>query len=360
MNNNIVCRKTKIGDMFINTNNLKILLKTKENVIEDQLEIYKLLEEHRVPFKAHIELTGNCNLNCYYCYAKGLRKQQDLTTEQLKKIIDSLYDAGVIILEITGGEPLIRKDFIEILRYINKKGFIVNLFTNALNINEEILSELKNGRTSLISTSLLAPDSEKCDELTGVKGSFERIINSIKLIKNSGIPYRVACCITNENINLYEEYEKIRKKYKFKIIYGIDVDPTYNGLENVKDFRLSENDAQRLKKIINVENITIKDLLPEYRCNAGKNKLCISNNGDFLICYKYREVIGNIVKDDFSKLWSSPKIQEILNNKFKKEDKCKKCEITEYCYYCPGIMSMYEDKSEMCNKAKVLYKLFNE
>lgn len=358
---NIIKKKNNAGEFYINIKNNKMVLRKDEILIREPDGIFKEFEEKKIPVKATIELTGKCNLNCYHCYAKELRKQRDLDTDKIKKIIDILHKQGVIFLEITGGEPLAREDFLEILRYVNEKQFIVSLFTNAMSITDEIIDELKLGNTTLISTSLLAPDEEKCDELTGIQGSFKKIISGIKRIRDSGINYRVSSCITNKNVHLYKKFEELKKEHRINLIYAVDVDPTYSGYDDISTYRIEDQQISELRRFIHHENITIKDLLPEYYCGAGKTKLAIDNEGNFMVCYKFREVIGNILNEDFEKLWNSNKITDILTYQFKRNSKCSTCKKTEYCFYCPGIMDMYGDRTdEMCRKANILFKIFNE
>lgn len=152
----IIERKNKFGVLYISDKNLKIALNYNGELISDQSKVWDIIEENRIPVKAQFEITEKCNFNCYYCYAKNLRKEDNLITEQVKKVIDKLYEMGVVIIELTGGEPLVREDFIEIIRYINEKEFIISMITNSSNFNEDIIGELEKCRVSSIRVSLLA------------------------------------------------------------------------------------------------------------------------------------------------------------------------------------------------------------
>jgi MoaA/NifB/PqqE/SkfB family radical SAM enzyme len=90
----------------------------------------KLWIPQRHPHVGGIELTPFCNLRCVHCYLQDQEKHKLLSTQEIKLIIDKLFDAGVLFLYFTGGEIFTRLDFLEIYIYAKKKGFIVELLTN--------------------------------------------------------------------------------------------------------------------------------------------------------------------------------------------------------------------------------------
>ena len=90
------------------------------------------------PFDAQIELTYRCNLNCVHCYCVEEDKGKELGTKEVKIILDDLKKEGCLWLALSGGEPLMRKDFLEIYAYAQKKGFLITLFTNGQLFNKKI------------------------------------------------------------------------------------------------------------------------------------------------------------------------------------------------------------------------------
>lgn len=76
----------------------------------------------RAPFSAGIELTSKCNMKCIHCYGQNSRKNTDMSTKSVKKIIDTLCENGMINLFFTGGEVFLRNDFAELFVYAKKRG----------------------------------------------------------------------------------------------------------------------------------------------------------------------------------------------------------------------------------------------
>ena len=104
------------------------------------------IKSRRFPLSGSLELTFRCNLRCAHCYAacghEGIPQQAELSYAEILNIIDQIAEAGCLWLLLTGGEPLIRPDFVDIYAYAKRKGFLITLFTNATLITPEIVDIL--------------------------------------------------------------------------------------------------------------------------------------------------------------------------------------------------------------------------
>jgi MoaA/NifB/PqqE/SkfB family radical SAM enzyme len=148
-------------------------------------QLYNSAVTKRIPITGSFELTFRCNLRCVHCYCNLPPNDQDaiekeLTTEEVFDIFDQIAEAGCLWLLITGGEPLLRKDFLEIYTYAKKKGFIITLFTNGTLITEEIADYLKEWPPNKVEITLYGVTSETYERVTGISGSFKRCKRGIK------------------------------------------------------------------------------------------------------------------------------------------------------------------------------------
>ncbi len=100
----------------------------------------------RYPLAGQWELTCRCNLRCVMCYTDPFNTpekiRQELTYPEITRILDELQEAGCVELCLTGGEPLARKDFLDIYSYAKGKGFLLTVFTNGTLITPEIADHL--------------------------------------------------------------------------------------------------------------------------------------------------------------------------------------------------------------------------
>lgn len=354
----IIKRETNLGALYIDKNTAKMILEHNGNMITNIKSIMELFAEKRMPIKVQFEMTEECNFLCYYCYAKSLKKQKELTTENIKLMLDKLYDIGIIFLEFTGGEILTRKDFMEILDYTNKKGFVVSLFTNASMINEDIINNIKNVYT--INTSLLAPTKERCDELTGKIGSFDQIINGINILKRSNINFFVQVTLTNENIDLYYKFKELENELNVRFVYNIDVGPSFSGFDLVKKYSLKDKDLNCIKELLDKNYInSMEEFIKCFQCGIGTSKFAIDSEGNILPCMKYRLKLGNIFENDFHEIWNSDTLKNIMDNELKRPDECNTCNKKEYCINCPGVYRLYGNSREKCRKAEIIFNMRN-
>lgn len=100
-------------------------------------------EENHKLYSVVFEITPRCNFNCVHCYLHDHHCSKELSFDEIIRILDILYQNEVLFLTLTGGDVFMRRDFVDIYTYAKKKGFIVELYTNAALLDERILSVLK-------------------------------------------------------------------------------------------------------------------------------------------------------------------------------------------------------------------------
>ncbi len=155
----------------------------------------RLLKRH-VPFQVQFSLTNRCNLKCDYCYADyPHRPPQDLTTEQVLRIIDELTDLGTRRFNLVGGEPTIRKDFDEIVAHIKGSGTECAITTNGYYVRKRI-EAVK--RLDLVCVSL---DGDRAGhDVTRGAGSWQKAMEAIDVVRECGVPIQIACVLNRHNI----------------------------------------------------------------------------------------------------------------------------------------------------------------
>ncbi|WPX07905.1 radical SAM protein [Anaerocellum danielii] len=173
------------------------------------------------------EITNQCNLRCDYCSNDDnfYNSSLPLSTEECKKIIDNLHKAEVFRINIEGGEPFLRNDLLEIIGYLNEKGYIPKIATNGTLITRELAKELANYKISTLQISLDAPNKECYSNIRGSKIYFDKILENIEYLKEFKIPICLSMVLLKTNINLVEDFIIFAKKIKVNSVRFIDFIP---------------------------------------------------------------------------------------------------------------------------------------
>jgi MoaA/NifB/PqqE/SkfB family radical SAM enzyme len=111
-------------------------------------KLWEKVQHNKAPLSFWLEVTSRCNNNCRQCYGNlpagdCFSSKNELSLKEIERIADEAVSMGCLSVLITGGEPLLRKDFSDIYRYLKEKGFLITIFTNATLITEEHIELFK-------------------------------------------------------------------------------------------------------------------------------------------------------------------------------------------------------------------------
>ena len=302
------------------------------------------------------EVTSQCNALCDHCGSRCTSSKKDeLSPKTFKKVLDSVaenFGTKAIMLNITGGEPLMRKDLFEITGYANKLGFKWGLVTNGMLITDDVISKMKETHMSTITISLDGMKKTH-EEFRHVLGSFDRIISAIEKLKKGDFVEHIQVTFIATKSNIFELPEVYRLLSMLKIdslrISGID--PIGRAKDNEK-LMLSQEDYLYLFDFIkkhktsplpvvwscthyfgNTES-TLDPTDKIFSCYTGIHIASVLSNGDIFGCPnipRRKELIqGNVLKDDFCEVWKN-NFEFYRNPNRTKAKQCEKCEYWNYC-----------------------------
>ena len=134
------------------------------------------------PLKIPLNITRKCNLKCKHCFNDaGNLDSEELTTAELFRLINQMRESGTFFLTIGGGEPLLREDLFEVIKYARENFIAVSIVTNGLLLNEEIVKKLNTLNLDTITVSIDGLEKNH-DQIRG-EGSFKKAINKIKILR---------------------------------------------------------------------------------------------------------------------------------------------------------------------------------
>lgn len=304
------------------------------------------------------EVTSRCNALCDHCGSRcTASKKDELSPEIFKKVLDNVaknFGTRSIMLNITGGEPLIRKDLFEITAYADSLGFKWGLVTNGMLITDDVISKMRETHMSTITISLDGMKKTH-EEFRHVPGSFDRIISAIEKLKKANFVehIQVTFIATKKNISELPEVYRLLSMLKIDSLRISGIDPIGRAKDN-GDLMLSTEDYYFLFDFIkkhssselpvvwscthyfgNTEN-TVDPTGKKFACYTGIHVASVLSNGDIFGCPnipRRKELIqGNVLTDDFCEVWKN-KFEFYRNPN---RTKAKQCESCEYWNYCKG------------------------
>ncbi len=313
--------------------------------------LHDKVASQRIPITGSIEVTARCNLHCAHCYINlpaddRDARERELSYQELCDLLDQIVDEGCLWLLLTGGDPFIRPDFLDIYTYAKKKGLLITIFTNGTTITPRIADHLAEWRPFAVEITLYGRTQETYERVTGVPGSYERCIRGIELLMERKLSLKLKSVIMT--LNKHEVWDM--EAYAEGLDVGFRFDPVLN-------VRL-DGDQKPAKFRIPPEEVVALDLADEkrmkswrefcdkfrgspphpeylYQCGAGLRTFHIDPYGQLSACMMSRVSSYNLRQGRFREGWHEF-IARVRAQKWSRETPCKSCELISLCSQCPG------------------------
>jgi len=169
------------------------------------------------PHHAQWFITRRCNYKCLNCNIWEEQDEQELSTEEIKRGLDVLKNAGIVELVLSGGNPLLRADIGEIIDYATKR-FVTTVYDNG-SLAVEKLDLLRN--VDFVAISIDSLDAEKHDFIKNVPNAWQNAVQAVEVLKKEGVKVCVAPTISQMNLYEIEELTNHFTSKDVPILYGL-------------------------------------------------------------------------------------------------------------------------------------------
>jgi radical SAM protein with 4Fe4S-binding SPASM domain len=355
------------------------------------------------PYVVSWNLTYRCNLACEHCYldaggtplvgTENFADRSELGTEECFGVIDDIAAfAPECITILTGGEPLLRRDILEIVRRASQRGLWVVVGTNGVRITENVAGQLAAAGARGLSLSLDALDPERHDRFRRVRGAWRNTVEGAAILNRTGLPFIVQTTAGSHNLgeleaiadfahdrlaakvwNLYflvptgrgqfvsdispAQYDevlaslyRIQRNYDRRMLVNAKCAPHYikTVLENA---RLRAEDGQRASARRAESDVTHSEAGPGEEallerspirtysggaggCPAGTHYMGIRPNGDVTPCPYLPVFAGNLRGSRLADLWTSSQLFADIRRRTSLGGRCGACEMNGHCGGC--------------------------
>jgi radical SAM protein with 4Fe4S-binding SPASM domain len=300
-------------------------------------EVMAKCSQLNIPLQVALELTYRCNIHCTHCYV-DITETDELPFEELKAVLNQLKAAGTIFLLLTGGEIMMRSDFLDIANYARRNGFFIALLTNCTLVTPAIARAVAELNLFALGTSLYGATASTHESVTGVPSSFNRTMEGIRLLVNNGVVPTVQITVMKSNMAELTQIEKL--------VHSLGAIPHINpGLSPSKsgaDFPLQYEAG--IEELLNCgwqpdTPSPIEKEGHQLLCQAGRGICSISPHGDVFPCIMFPLKLGNLRVSSFDSIWRLEPCAELRYlRSMRRSDlhACNECELMAYCQRCTG------------------------
>ena len=311
-----------------------------------------------------LEITARCNNNCRHCCINLPVQDKDANEKeiplaQITKIADEAISQGAIWCLITGGEPLLREDFVEIYLCLKKKGLLVSVFTNATLINNNHVKVFKKYPPRDIEITVYGITKSTYEKVTRVPGSFYAFKRGLNLLLKNKIRVRFKTMALRSNVEELPKIasfcrEKTKDYFRFDPFLHLRFDGNPKRNEEIISERLSPDEIVLVEKL-DKKHFTALEVICNrisnidsprsicnhlFRCGIGTGNFVVSYDGIFRFCssLNHPKCVYDLKRGNLTNVWKylAPKILEMRSNCEEFLKKCRDCPIIDLCMWCPA------------------------
>jgi radical SAM protein with 4Fe4S-binding SPASM domain len=347
----------------------------------DTMEFYahlkQALAQKRLPLSGSLEITFRCNLRCAHCYVGDQRsgdpEQAEMSTAEIERIFDELVDAGCLWLLLTGGEPLVRPDLLQLNRTARRKGFVVSLFTNGTLITPRIADELAEYPPFLTEITLYGYTQATYERVTGIPGSHARCMRGIELLRERGLYVRIKTIAMSLNVHELTDMQNFASQMGLEFRFDPMLVAQLDGGKTPLAVRLSpeevvKTDLENTKRVEGYKDVYARlggaRSAPNrlYSCLAGQSSFHIDPYGKLTPCMVSRTQSYDLRQGTFEEGWNRF-IPEVISQPRQSTSRCDACDLLAICGQCPGWASLENGDPEksvdyLCRVAHLRAKTF--
>ena len=333
-----------------------------DNTSKKKVSIY----DEKSILTAYLTLTRRCNISCIGCTNQKNGEVNELSTDIWKRFIKQISEWGVMDLYFLGGEPLLRKDCITLLKEAENCGLPSNLYTNGLLLDENICNELS--KIDSLSVQIYIPECSPnaYDSFMGTTNGFNQIIDIIKLLDKHNIRIGVITRLKNDTINQLDDFLRLLVNLNVTEWFPSIIIPVgCSAVQNVEEFNIDDENFKKFtdeyfnlisvyKDVINIKGTFNIHIFQNKNVSWGNdpnpkkhyepiviynNWINIDSNGDLTPSYRLKGYsLGNIKNKTVNEMLSDTDLINSQKRRIYKElqgkniiDRCDNCDYIRIC-----------------------------
>ncbi|MEU6709573.1 radical SAM protein [Streptomyces wuyuanensis] len=275
--------------------------------------------------RASYEINKGCDYDCPHCFL-GQKKFEGITAQQKLRLLEIMRDAGVVWLQITGGEPLIDRHFPLVYQSAQDLGMMVAISSNGSQLHKPaILDLLTRHRPYRLTLSVYGATAETYDGFTRNRGAFERFSRGLAAAQNNGLPVRLNVIVGEHNAHELEEMKALAQRHGFPHQVYTNMSPTIDG--GAEPLPTQAEDYLRKRS-------------PFAGCNAGHTFFHADPFAKVSICKVGRDPQIDLLTEGVEGLRRLGGIADSLQLR---TGGCSGCQLSSTCWTCRPLAKLYQE-----------------
>jgi len=302
-------------------------------------------DDFPAPYRMDLILTYRCQNRCEHCYNEP-RQLKELTVEQWKEVISKVWKIGIPHVVFTGGEPTLYPGLVDLIVKSEQFGQVTGLVTNGRKLREPgFLKELVIKGLDHVQITVLSHQEEIHDTLVGERGAWRETVEGLKIAVSEDVYLTTNTTIMRSNASGIEETMRflISLGVKHIAFNGIIRSGGGKDIEGM-DYQELSSILSRLRQIAEESGVKMIWYTPTpycelnpitsgfgiKQCTACSLNMAIEPDGAVLPCQSFYKPVGNILTDDWLKIWNNDLCKSIRERKFL-DGKCMDCNLMDTC-----------------------------
>lgn len=317
----------------------------KERAIRDQgggepvafPDLVRRASLEAVPLTAHLMVTERCGQRCAHCYLPPLRGQNELSLAEINDLLGQLRSAGTLFVVISGGEPRMRADFLDILSLVRRHRLALRLYTNGSAIGPPLAQAISELGPLSVEVSLYGSSTETHEAVSCAPGSFERTVRAIGELCALGVRVIVKMPVTRHNIRDRQATRRLVESLGAEMApTSVYLFPPEGKLSRLTEMGPSDEDLTR--------TLSETDPPPDCEagrqavgglCGAGRSYVHVGSDGGVSPCPLFPDPVGNVRNQSFQQIWREASLFKALRALSPRDlVECSSCELVSSCERC--------------------------
>ena len=273
--------------------------------------------------RASYELNLGCNYDCEHCYL-GEKLFSGMNWPERQQLIDTLAQAGVFWLQLTGGEPLIDSMFEQTHAYAYDLGMMIQISSNGSTLHRERTIEFLTARPPYrLTLSLYGATEASYDAMTRNRGSFKRFMRGLAAAHEAGLNMRINIIVSNRNDHELPQMRTIAERYGIASFEYVNISPTIHGGAEVLPSQSRE---------------VLRHRKPYTGCNAGITHFHVDPHGNASTCKISRDMAVNLITEGAAGL---ARLEQFADAQITRHGGCTGCGLQKTCGTCMPLANLY-------------------